>query len=160
MHDLYRYYDIDKNLLYIGISVNAFIRFSQHKSNQLWASEIAIIEIEKYETRGKVLKAEKEAIKKEKPKYNITYNSIPIKKNRIPKPEIIFNEEVFTRKNLNLYLKNKYKMNTPDDYDLCILEIRSFSISPYGDHFEYSHDRKNEEIYYKKEQVDLLLNQR
>ena len=35
---LYRHYDKDDKLLYVGISISAYTRLSQHKINSKWAS--------------------------------------------------------------------------------------------------------------------------
>lgn len=73
--DLYRHYDKHGNLLYVGISLSAVHRLSQHKSNSLWASEITSIEIERFTSREDALQAERQAIEQEKPVWNTTYNT-------------------------------------------------------------------------------------
>jgi predicted GIY-YIG superfamily endonuclease len=68
--DLYRQYDKDENLLYIGISINARARHVSHKASSGWVKEVATIRIESYPTRAEADKAEREAIAKEQPLYN------------------------------------------------------------------------------------------
>lgn len=68
--DLYRQYDKDENLLYIGISINARARHVQHKVSSEWVAEVATIRIENYSTRADAEKAEREAIANERPLYN------------------------------------------------------------------------------------------
>jgi predicted GIY-YIG superfamily endonuclease len=69
--DLYRYFDCEDNLLYVGISLNAVNRLREHKHGKSWSLGVETITIERYKTRKKAIDAELWAIKKEKPKYNI-----------------------------------------------------------------------------------------
>lgn len=71
---LYRMWDQSGNLLYIGISNNAFTRFSQHEKAKPWINEVARWERDRFDDRESALKAEREAIKKERPKYNVVHN--------------------------------------------------------------------------------------
>jgi predicted GIY-YIG superfamily endonuclease len=68
---LYRYYDIDGNLLYVGVSVNSVQRMINHRSEAHWFSEVARIEIENHEDRQMALRAETLLVTYLKPKYNI-----------------------------------------------------------------------------------------
>jgi hypothetical protein len=74
--DLYRYYDSDGNLLYLGISLNAAKRASEHRKDKHWWNEVATIKIEHLPTgdRALVLEIEADLIKAEKPKYNVVHN--------------------------------------------------------------------------------------
>jgi predicted GIY-YIG superfamily endonuclease len=71
--DLYRQYDKDGKLLYVGVSINARTRHVQHKSTSFWIDEVATITIEKHPDRETALAAEKSAISSEKPVYNDQY---------------------------------------------------------------------------------------
>jgi excinuclease UvrABC nuclease subunit len=79
---LYRHFDENNNLLYVGISLNAINRLSQHKNNAKWYPKISYIKIEKYENRIDAMEAERLAIIKEKPSYNIVFNREKIKKQK------------------------------------------------------------------------------
>lgn len=70
---LYRHFDAGDELLYVGISCSPLNRTAEHSRKAKWFREIKIIKIEMYETREAVAFAEKEAIKKEQPIYNIIY---------------------------------------------------------------------------------------
>jgi hypothetical protein len=69
MCQLYRHYDADERLLYVGISLHAVYRLSQHRASP-WFDQIADIRVEKHETRQAALEAEAEAIRTEGPIYN------------------------------------------------------------------------------------------
>lgn len=62
--DLYRHYDADKNLLYVGISLNTAQRLYQHMRDSKWASGISSIEVERFPSRQEALIAEEAAIKR------------------------------------------------------------------------------------------------
>lgn len=78
---LYRHYS-GEELVYIGISISAFNRLSGHKSTSKWFMDISKVDIEWFENRQKALEAEANAIKTERPKFNIAHN----KENIIYKP--------------------------------------------------------------------------
>lgn len=68
---LYRHYDADDNLLYVGISLSALMRLMQHRDSSDWFLSISKVTIENFPTREKALEAETNAIVNEKPKHNI-----------------------------------------------------------------------------------------
>lgn len=70
-HALYRHYDTAGTLLYVGISLNAMARTVQHRDASRWYDESVRMEIQRFPSRRDLLLAEREAIRKEKPKYNI-----------------------------------------------------------------------------------------
>lgn len=68
--ELYRHFDRQGRLLYIGISKDAEKRAAQHRSNSEWFVYQFSMTVETLPTRALALKAEKDAINKEKPPYN------------------------------------------------------------------------------------------
>ena len=74
MARLYRHFDKDGALLYVGISCNAITRLKQHEHDSGWAAEIARVDIEHFASREEALAAERAAIKNERPKHNVVHN--------------------------------------------------------------------------------------
>lgn len=72
--DLYRYFAEDQTLLYVGISKSAWDRHRQHQQNAEWYDQQVTMTRVPYPTRKDALDAEKEAIKSEKPLFNIQHN--------------------------------------------------------------------------------------
>ena len=68
---LYRHFDKDSTLLYVGVSLSAVHRLSQHKTHSGWFENISRVEIEKHDSRELSIVAETEAIIREKPLHNI-----------------------------------------------------------------------------------------
>ena len=68
---LYRHYDSDKKLLYVGISLSAAARLAQHRDAAHWFDDIATVTIETFPNREAALAAERKAIINEKPVCNI-----------------------------------------------------------------------------------------
>ena len=66
---LYRHFDIDGRLLYVGVSKNAVQRLSQHTSSP-WMQKIRTVTVEMCQSREHALEAEALAIRIEKPAYN------------------------------------------------------------------------------------------
>ena len=71
---LYRFWDKNKNLLYIGISSNFVGRLKAHNYAAEWFGQTANVTIEHYDNRKDVERAEKQAIQTELPQYNKTHN--------------------------------------------------------------------------------------
>ena len=67
---LYRHFDAANNLLYVGISLSAINRLSQHSECSQWFSAIKRVEIERFESREAAMKAERIAIHNENPAHN------------------------------------------------------------------------------------------
>lgn len=88
-HDLYRFYDTDHRLLYVGISLNAAQRASQHKAEKSWWSDVRRMEVQPlgFVTRSEAERLEREAIRNERPLHNITHNT---NRNRIAGTSLIW----------------------------------------------------------------------
>lgn len=71
---LYRHFDSQKRLLYIGISVRPLVRLDQHRLHSFWFDQIANVGIEKYASRNEALSAERSAIQLERPLFNIVHS--------------------------------------------------------------------------------------
>jgi hypothetical protein len=74
---LYRYFAPDSRLLYVGISVSAFLRHKQHRTQSHWFPEAGNMTWQTFETRKEAIAAEAEAIRTERPIYNGTHNPDP-----------------------------------------------------------------------------------
>jgi hypothetical protein len=70
---LYRLFDEDDRLLYVGITWNVRNRFYAHKADKVWWDDVVRHELEEYPDRDSVLKAEMLAIKTELPIYNVVH---------------------------------------------------------------------------------------
>jgi len=68
---LYRHFDKDNRLLYVGVSLSALNRLAQHADASHWFADIATVKIETFEDRSVALAAEREAILKENPLHNL-----------------------------------------------------------------------------------------
>jgi len=68
---LYRYYNDNKELLYVGITGDQSKRFSAHNRSSEWMQLATTAKLEHYATRGDAKAAETKAIKEENPIYNI-----------------------------------------------------------------------------------------
>lgn len=75
MHDkptrLYRHFDAQDRLLYVGISLNQQLRLEQHMRGSKWAADIVKVLVELYPNRAEAKQAETAAIQTENPVWNI-----------------------------------------------------------------------------------------
>ena len=71
MQTLYRFYDAEGSLLYVGITKFFEPRLKQHYKNAEWFFETAHVRLEHYQTRQEVELAETRAIQTERPSYNL-----------------------------------------------------------------------------------------
>lgn len=72
---LYRMFDADDNLLYVGITFNPQSRFTAHRRDKEWWRDIARISLSHYECRVDLAEAERQAIRDEQPLYNLSLNA-------------------------------------------------------------------------------------
>lgn len=81
---VYRFWEKDGTLLYIGITFSTHRRFSQHKSLKPWWDEVDHITLEHFLTRAEAQLAEEIAVRKEQPRYNCNYimPKVPVPKPR------------------------------------------------------------------------------
>ena len=77
MNYLYRHFDSQGKLLYVGVSLSFLQRLGQHKENSHWFSLISRVEIESFPSRSEALSAERQAIRSEDPAYNVQRYSLP-----------------------------------------------------------------------------------
>ncbi len=70
---LYRHFNATGDLLYVGISLSAVQRLGQHMEKAKWAEKIAKVTVEWHESRADAERAEREAIKREKPAHNVMH---------------------------------------------------------------------------------------
>ena len=71
---IYRHYDKDGVLLYVGLSRNPIKRLGQHRVHSLWFYSISRMEIEWAKTREDAAEKEYRAVRREKPLFNTVYN--------------------------------------------------------------------------------------
>jgi predicted GIY-YIG superfamily endonuclease len=68
---LYRHFDSEGKLLYVGVSLSAVARLAQHRDNSHWYRRIANMTTEWHPNRDAALKAERHAVRTENPECNI-----------------------------------------------------------------------------------------
>lgn len=69
-HVLYRFFDADDTLLYIGITKNPVNRFKGHQYDKSWFKHVTRSTMEHFGSRAELMAAEIRAIRTERPKYN------------------------------------------------------------------------------------------
>lgn len=78
---LYRHWDADDNLLYVGISLSAVTRLAQHVAGAHWSHDIASVTIQYHPDRSAAEAAERKAIAEESPRHNVAHaandNTVP-----------------------------------------------------------------------------------
>ena len=68
--ELYKHYDANGDLLYVGITVSTIRRTREHIKRAEWYDQIVRIEISRFISREDAIKAEEVAIHVEKPRFN------------------------------------------------------------------------------------------
>lgn len=69
-HILYRHFDAEGNLLYVGVSLSSLSRLRAHSHRSSWFRRVARIDLEHFDTRAQALAAESRAIANESPRHN------------------------------------------------------------------------------------------
>lgn len=83
---LYRHFADNGSLLYVGISLSWPARTKAHASGSRWFDQVTKVEIEHFPTREAALDAEREAIKRERPAFNIVHNGRTATPRKMRKP--------------------------------------------------------------------------
>lgn len=71
---LYRFYDADGRLLYVGITEQGAMRWRAHRKDKDWWTDVVTTTTEHFATRAEAAAAEVAAIKSEGPLYNVAHN--------------------------------------------------------------------------------------
>lgn len=71
---LYRLFDSSGTLLYVGVSVSPEQRWLHHAEHKSWWPKVTRIEFAWHPTRAEALRREADAIRTEKPRYNVQHN--------------------------------------------------------------------------------------
>lgn len=106
-HCVYRHYDINKNLLYVGITNNLFGRTMQHEQTATWYNDISLITVEHFVEREEAINKESLYIKELNPKHNITLN---------PKRDFKSENELRIKK-ASLWINNEWQ-NPPKEISM------------------------------------------
>jgi len=75
---VYRAYDADERLLYVGISMSLDGRLTKHRSSAWWP-EVVEITVQWFDGREAAKAAEREAILNERPMHNVARPATPIR---------------------------------------------------------------------------------
>lgn len=70
---LYRFYDAEDLLLYVGITSVGPSRWSEHEANREWWARVVRVAVEQYPDRASAMAAERTAILAEQPMYNTVH---------------------------------------------------------------------------------------
>lgn len=76
---LYRFYDSDGQLLYVGITDDPHTRWATHarKNAESWWADVCVVHSEWYPTRTEAEAAEVDAIQREDPLHNVSHSTVP-----------------------------------------------------------------------------------
>lgn len=80
---LYRFYDHEDRLLYVGVTQYIKVRWATHRRVKSWWYEVVRREVEWFDTRELALEMETRTIIAERPTYNITHSRDRVFKRRI-----------------------------------------------------------------------------
>lgn len=89
-HTLYRFFDADGRLLYVGRTISPARRWREHEKNSPWFDAVANVTRQVFAAATDVDHAERRAIATEGPLYNIAFNpnaSVPTAAALIPMPD-------------------------------------------------------------------------
>jgi excinuclease UvrABC nuclease subunit len=73
-HSVYRFYNADGELLWVGCTANLFSRLLSHRSGSPFHTQIASVQLEHFDSRTEARAAETAYIETLRPAYNIEHN--------------------------------------------------------------------------------------
>ena len=74
-HYVYRLFDAEDTLLYVGVTFMPGNRFNQHRREKYWWDQVVRKEFEVFENRSAAREAERVAILSEGPKHNLAWRA-------------------------------------------------------------------------------------
>lgn len=74
---VYRFYDADERLLYVGITFSLGLRFAQHERGSEWWPHQRSVKVVWRESRTLAADEERTAIREEKPLHNVSGTRVP-----------------------------------------------------------------------------------
>lgn len=76
---VYRLYDTEDQLLYVGLTANPSKRWTEHATSKSWWGQVARKDIEWFDSRADAARAELTAIEEEEPLHNVqhTLGNVP-----------------------------------------------------------------------------------
>ena len=80
---VYRAFDADDDLLYVGMSIETMRRLHSHQLTAAWWPDVATIRVGRFASREAALVAERAAIVAEAPRHNITYRPVANRLKRV-----------------------------------------------------------------------------
>jgi predicted GIY-YIG superfamily endonuclease len=86
---LYRMFSATGDLLYVGITSNPHLRFREHQKKQSWWPEVANIGIEHFSSREELAEAERRAITRERPLWNVVRYERPVVERKRRRPPMV-----------------------------------------------------------------------
>lgn len=79
MPTVYRFFDADGDLLYIGRTASMGVRLAEHAStngrSSHWFKKARTIKVEHFDSTTAAFHAEREAIRAEHPRFNVKHNT-------------------------------------------------------------------------------------
>ena len=132
---LYKFYNKDKELLYVGITNSPDKRFYIHSMDKEWFSEVYAVMCSKEMTRNEIRIYEIYTIAKEKPKYNIDFAD---------GGEVLFDLPILTFKEYTEFTIH-HKKNIVEKFIRLYLN---------GKNYEYIAEKTGQTIDYVKESID------
>ena len=112
---LYRMFDSDGKLLYVGISKSVLKRLGEHLNEKDWLPDEACIKWTTYQTREKAEAAERRAIQNESPIWNIVHAAASAYVEELP-PEELANACIRDQGKVKHYRRCKMR---PGGYQPC-----------------------------------------
>lgn len=89
MTTLYRLFDANDRLLYIGIAERWTGRLAQHHADKTWFGDVARLTIEHHPDHTAALEAEAAAIRSERPEHNVMHNGQRSTSEQAPQPSAV-----------------------------------------------------------------------
>lgn len=111
---LYRFYNAEGELLYVGITDQPQVRWAAHARNSLWWPRFCIVHTEWLATRADAEVAEAAAIRRERPRHNVSHSVVPTPTRRLsamylhPMARQEFGDDPFTYRDLSERLSIPY----------------------------------------------------
>lgn len=112
--ELYRHFDKNRCLLYVGISLNASERLWSHRRTKKWAKKVHYTTLEYFADSADARSAERKAIINEAPLYNIIHNG-----RYVPDDPDEIAYKILSDKQFKATMRRRYKREADEIFSAC-----------------------------------------
>ena len=168
MAELYRHFDVNGQLLYVGISSFSITRLQDHKLRAPWFKQVRTVTIHHFSTRAEAAEAEAVAIVKERPLHNTAKWAVKIRDELFTSKTAAMEAHGVTQSNVSYRVRTGCSFEEAVDYvkthlkrtggvAVCVQGVHYRSVRAAAKAFGVSPDRVHQQMKRRAETAEQAI---